>query len=271
MEALIPEKERRIIFCATAAAVVALQWLAFSFRIAEIEPEIYFRRAIELEVSADWRYGYVTSWHGAVLVKTPNRAQEVPEPPVDPEDEPDPEIEQIMYQELKALNRKAVLELGLYLGSLLYAFFGMARLRYILLGQDPGRWRVLISEILFWLGLWYILAMPLALWGYGTPLFTNCVGPGALSCTSLDYGTTPALYSITVTYGPAICAAALPPLLLAEILVSLFHYFPGTSEGMVVWMAGLLFFGGFGFLRGLLSIVQRWWTGTRGYHIAEAP
>jgi hypothetical protein len=161
MEALGSKKDRRLIFCAAAAAIVGLQWLAFSSQVVQIDPETYAECAVELQWNADWRYGYVRLWHGAVLVKTPNLGRGSPEPPVDPEYEPDLELKQIMRRELEALPRKALLEFLLYLSCLGYACFAMGPLRRALQGTNPGRLRVVGSEVLVWMGLWYIIAMPL--------------------------------------------------------------------------------------------------------------
>lgn len=253
MKALTPEKERRIIFCAAAAAIVALQWLAFSFQILEIHPETYATYAVELEAGANWRYGYVTSWHGAILVKTPNLGRGGPESPVDPEYEPDREIEQIMRRELEALPRKALLELLLYLACLAYACFGMGPMRRTLQGANPGRLRGAAAEALVWVSLWYILAMPLILWGYGTPLFTNCLGPGALSWSGPWYGPTPAPYTFTVTYRYLMVGLTWGPSMrfcLAGVSLFIAKLIPEASEGMTVWLSGLLFSSILGTIRG---------------------
>jgi hypothetical protein len=258
MDVLIPEKNRRIIFCAAAVAIVAFQWLAFSFAITEIEPEIYFRRAVELEVSGEWRYGYVYLWHGAVLVKTPNLAQKVPEPPVDPEDEPDLELDRIMREDLEALPRRGLLELLLYLTCLGYACFAMGPVRRALQGTNPGRLRVVSSEVLVWTGLWYIIAMPLPTWGYGTPVFTNCMGPGALSWSGISLGTSPAPYSFTVTYTYLMAAVTcwLPMLLcIAGVSLLISVLIPGASEGMIIWLSGFLWFSIFGALRAVAGLI----------------
>lgn len=258
MDALKPKKERRIIFCAAAVAIVALQWLAFSFRTPEIDPETYALYAVELEGGADWRYGYVRSWHGAMLVKAPNVDQWAPDPPLDPEYEPDLELDRIMREELEALPRRGLLELLLYLTCLGYACFAMGPARRALQGENPGRFRVVGSEVIVWMGLWYIIAMPLPLWGYGTPVFTNWLGPGALCRTGPWFGPTPVPCNLTITYKYLMVALTHGfSMLLCIAGVSFFisKFIPGVSEGMIIWLSGLLWFSILGTIRGVARIL----------------
>jgi hypothetical protein len=241
---------RVLYFILAAGAVLVVQWLCLELRIPAIKPESFAARAVELKVTRPWRYGYVQLWHGAVLVKARNRAI-----PAGPGWEPQVvgsggEVYGLMQRELQALPRKAGLEAGLYLGLLGYVFFGWGRLQQVVLARRRSRGRVLMAAGLGWTLLWIIAGLPLLLWGYGTPLFTNCVGPGALSCSGVFLGRAPA-YGLTVSYHLLLTVVVPWFLALAWPIFWIASHFPRISEGLVVWLAGWQFFLAWGFFRGL--------------------
>jgi hypothetical protein len=228
-------------FILAAAIVLALQILCLEIRTPAVTPEFFNKRAMELKVTRNWRYGFVQLWHGAVLLKTRNHEpQTVPAAQTFPEG-PGWEVAAVMRRELEALPVKAALEACLYISLLAYVFFGWGRLKEALLAKAGSRGRLLLAHVLGWTTLWLIAGLPLLVWGYGTPLFTNCVGPGALSSSGLYLGRAPA-YSSTVSY--YFLLAVLAPvflMLLAPISFAL-TWLPGLTEGQVLWLGGLLFF-----------------------------
>jgi len=246
------EKRRRVkYFILAASAVMAVQALCLELRIPAVKPDFFDREAVEIKLTPKWRYGYVQLWHGAVLVKARNHDQPTTCGRLAPTVVPEPGIAAIMRRDLEALPGKAALEACLYLALLAYVFFGWGWLKRALLAKDRTRERLLMAHVLGWLGLWLIAGAPLLLWGYGTPLLTNCVGPGALSTSGIYLGRVPA-YSSTVSYHYLL--AALAPLcliLLAPISFALV-WLPGITEGQVLWLGGLLLFLSIGLMRALI-------------------
>jgi hypothetical protein len=253
-----PDRRRRRLkhFLLAAGAVLALQVLCLELRIPAVKPESFAERAVELKVTRKWHYGYMQLWHGAVLVKAPNTdilANPVGEmQPVEWEGE----VYGVMQRQLEALPRKAALEAALYLGILAYVFFGWGRLKGAFLARRRRRERLLLATVLNWTLLWVIAGLPLLVWGYGTPLFTNCVGPGALSSSGIFLGWAPA-YSSTISYHYLLAALAPFCLVLLTPISFAWVWLPGITEGQVLWLGGLFFFVSLG-----LACAQLWtWLG----------
>lgn len=243
-------------FVLAMAGAVGLQVLFFHLRIPEVKPKYFAHEAVELKITPTWRYGYVQLWHGAVLVKARNGpALKGSSCWIQPY-EADPEISALMRRELNSLPTKAGLEAALYLVIIGYVFYVWDWLKLALLTERPTRIRVLGAEILGWTVLWLIMALPLLLWGYGTPLYTNCLGPGALSCTKIFLGAAPA-YSLTVSYHFLLAIVAPWFLVLAWPVFWIAAHFPRISEGLVVWLAGLQFLGLVGLARGGMMAWKR--------------
>ena len=249
---LISGRRRRVAyFILAASAVMALQALCLEFHIPAVKPDFFAGEAVEIKLTPKWRYGYVQLWHGAVLVKARNHDQPTTSGRLTPTVGPEPGIGAIMRRDLDALPGKAALEACLYLALLAYVFFGWGWLKRSLLARGRKRGRLLMAHVLGWLGLWLIASTPLLLWGYGTPLFTNCVGPGALSSSGMYLGRVPA-YSSTVSYHFLLAALA-PACLLPLIPISLaLDWLPKITEGQVLWLGGLLFSLSLGLIRALL-------------------
>ena len=230
------------------AAMAGMQALFFHLHIPEVEPSSYLSEAVDLKITPQWRYGYVQLWHGAVLVKAPNGEVLKSSSPENTPEAADDIISAIMRRELEALPVKAVLETCLYLAILAYVFFGWGWLNRILLAKKHHRGRLLMVQVLGWLVLWLIASAPLLLWGYGTPLFTNCLGPGALSSSGIYLGRAPA-YSSTISYRYLLTAMAPLCLTLLAPISFAAPWLPGITEGQVLWLGGLLFFLGLGLMR----------------------
>ena len=231
-------RRRFIYFIVTAGAVLALQAFFLELRVPAIPPVSFAEEAVELKVTPKWRYGYVQLWHGAVLVKARNLDQPATYGRLAPTAGPEPGIAAIMRRDLDALPGKAALEACLYLALLAYVFFGWGWLKRGLLAQGRTRGRLLMAHVSGWLGFWLIAGAPLLLWGYGTPLFTNCMGPGALSSSGIYLGRVPA-YSSTVSYHFLLAALA-PACLIPLIPISLaLAWLPKFTEGQVLWLRSL--------------------------------
>ena len=237
-------------FVLAVVVVVGLQALIFHLWIPEVKSAYFAHNAVELKITPRWRYGYVRSWHGAVLVKARNGPglkglSRKSQPYV-----PDAETFAIMQRQLKRLPTKAGLEAALYLVIIAYVFYVWGWLKLGLLTERPTRIRVLGAEILGWTVLWLIIALPLLLWGYGTPLFSNCLGPGALSSSGIFLGAGPA-FSSTVSYRGLLMVVAPFLLLGAELACRVASFFPQITEGVVLWLSGLIAFATLGLSLGL--------------------
>lgn len=255
-------------FFLATGAMLAIQALCLESRIPAVKPEFFKESVVELKVTPKWRYGYIQLWHGSVLVKARNREPETLQDgfqaePI-PTGWPDREMAAIMRRELEALPGKAAQEAGLYSGLLWYIFFGWGRLERVFIARGRTRGRLLTARVSGWVILWLIAGMPLLLWGYGTPVFTNCVGPGALSASGISLGQAPG-YSSTVSYKLMIGALAPFFLILLAAITPASLWFPNLTEGQFLWLGGLLFFIMVGLARTLLQAGFR--RGTRGRHI----
>jgi hypothetical protein len=227
-------------FLLAAGVVLGLQMLCLEFRVPSIRPELYAENAVDLKVTRTWRYGYVQLWHGAVIVKTRNTdhtAKDIWEPQ---SFKSEGAVYSVMQREFQDLPWKAACEAALYLVILAYIFFGWDRLKRTPLARRRSRGRLLLTTVFAWTLLWMIAGLPLLIWGYGTPLFTNCVGPGALSSSGVFLGAAPP-YSSTVSYHFLLAALAPLFLMLLAPIFFVLNWLPGITEGQVLWLGGLLF------------------------------
>jgi hypothetical protein len=250
----IMQGRRFLYFLLALGAVVGLQAFCLEWRIPAVSPASFAESAEELKVTPKWRYGYVCLWHGAVLVKTRNRPAPAKSAPRDAYFDAD--THQIMQRQLATLPRKAAWEIALYAGILWYLFWGWPWLTRALLAAPCTRGRLLLAGVLGWTGLWLVTALPLPLWGYGTPLVTNCLGPGALSASGLPLGAAPA-YSSTVSYHGLLTCLAPWMLLGLEPLFLVMPWLPHLSEGLVLWLGGLVTSVTFGFTLRLIRLFFR--------------
>ena len=210
-------------------------------------------------------HGYIVLHHGAVLVKMRNTgplpSTERPGSQAETDADiggneadmaADDEVRAVMARELDLVAVKTALELALYVALLLWGFFGIRWFRSKLIGGSDRRLRWFAAGVASWIIPWTFAASPLLLLGYGNPLFTNWMGPGALSwSTGYPISWSPGL---SVSYRWFIEMASFwPVLLLATVAHAVMHYLPAMSGGMVVWIAGVLFYGFVGGLRGLAA------------------
>ncbi len=206
-------KKWLIVYLGFSMLVVGFHYLAWRGKVRSIPPADFAKRAVELKTTEDMRYGYLLSWHGAFLVKTENRdlknlvtedegtkpgthggndeeqsqSSDVSDSLSDPDrtEEEDFNVYEAMRRELDLVPLKTFLEIVLYLTALLILFRGpflLDKLRFLPACGPTWRyyWAGAISgAISFW-----VMAMPLIVLDYGPPLFSNWIGPGALSYSS---------------------------------------------------------------------------------------
>jgi hypothetical protein len=176
------------------ALVLLVQWLLV--RIPTMDRSDFEKYAAELERTARWRYGYLVQHHGAWIVRTRMDAHAPAfQPP--PADDP---LSRVMARELREGPWKASAELAFY--AVLFTLYRCSRSRLHrlrILPAAPRLWHA--SAVALAAGVLVAAAMaPYLLSGYGEPLFSNCYGPGAITCTSLVPATAQPARS-AVSYG----------------------------------------------------------------------
>ena len=264
---------RSILFALTILVMVALQWFSLKDKIRCIDPDKIPLDFVELRTTSEWRTGYVVLHHGAVLVSMPlntppasaerDAAAEEDESDaagdatggsghVRPCTEEEEAIRLIMGRELDLAPLKAGLELALYVALLFWGFFGARRFRARVLGTGTGRSRACVAGALSWMVGWLIAAAPLVACGYGPPLFSNWMGPGAASWSSGYPGSWGS--GLTVSYRHFIETAALWPMLFLDPAVSFVsRHFPTLGDTLLFLAAGLVFYGAVG---GVLTVLR---------------
>ena len=173
--------------------------------IPPISPRDFARRAVELERTPTWRYGYIMQFHAAVLVKSRTK----PNAPPFLAPRTDDRFAAILTPEIHRRRPKAWAELILYL--LLFAY---ARVVYAL---RDAQWpapslRRAASGGLAAFGFVALLLAPYLAIGYGEPLFDTPARPGTLSRF--------AAASINESVGPGISYALVAKLVVGIPLVS---------------------------------------------------
>ena len=198
---------RRILQCVAIALVLGVEYLIASVSI--IDGHAFNDGAVEMERTRTWRYGYLWQYHGAVLVKTRLVTGAPPIRPIRANDD----IAPIMARELYLLPRKAAFEVGFY-GSLWALWSGglsPLRRRFSGTGSTPRRRSVAVGLSIGIMVTAFFA--PLLIAGYGEPLFSKWHGPGALSYTTSDPGSTDPAWGYSFTYGAAVQALMMWPLL----------------------------------------------------------
>jgi len=282
---LVRGRKRLTYFILALVFVIGMHCCALTMKIRCVEPETYSKLAIDLKITPEYRYGYKWGWHGAILVKTPNVEGASPyvleeEPPVKgdseeplpdghstdmdqvvelpPEDQspglPDRSIKVIMWDELALVLLKFILELALYIAILLYLFFGV---RWIRTKLHVDQWKN-IGQCLFmaaaWIVFWMLAFFPLGLYGYGYPIHSSWMGPGALV-----YSYFPSKLStgsgLTISYRYVIDFLSLYPLMLLAFIASAYQYVPviGSQIQISLTVMGSLFYG----LGGIVYILRK--------------
>ena len=237
-------RRRLKIFILLSLLIIAVQAFFLFLKVFEIPPEVYSEIAWDLQVTPGWRYGYAKGWHGAVLVKTLNQAEVIPESEAIGGDE----ITQAMARELEMVPWKFAGELMLYLGLLAFVFFIPRWLAHRL--SLSGRLRRIIPMyIVLWAAAWIVFLLPWLASGYGASMFTTWEGPGALSYSG-PYPRSSAIPADTVSYRPLVEAGAMWPLIIGYGIVGLISDSIHLPTGIVLLVFGILVHGAYGLLFG---------------------
>jgi hypothetical protein len=187
------------------ACVVFLQWQLGAMH--RVDARSFDRFAFELERSQAWRYGYVLQYHGAVLVKTRLTPGA---PPLRPP-RPDDRLAVAMMLELRGASVRAVAELVFYAALWALARFGLSRISWPRTRSVTSPWPALARAAIAMAAFVTAAMTPYLLAGYGEPLFSNHMGPGAMSSTGL-VPTTGAVVS-AVSYGMLLEALLMWPMI----------------------------------------------------------
>lgn len=282
---LLVRKKRLTYFILSLVFIIGVQWGALALKILTVKPETYHNLAVDLKITPEYRYGYNWSWHGVILVKTPNVEGSSPkvldeELPTDgdsdeplpkeystdndhvigstPEDQTpflsDRSLEAIMRDELALVPLKFTLSLALYIVMLLYVFFGV---RWIMNKLHINKWRN-IGQCSFmaaaWIIFWMLAFLPFGLYGYGYPLHTDWEGPGALLYCYLPFKISTG-NGLTISYRYVIDILSSYPLMLLAVIAQGFQYLPviGSKIQLSLTCMGSLFYG----LGGIAYILRR--------------
>jgi hypothetical protein len=206
------------------------------FRVVNIPPEKYQQSgAVDLKITPELRYGYVSAQHGAFLVKTQNGAAFTSY-------QPNNDYEKIefdwMKKDLESYRRRANLEAVFYGTVWAYAFVLIPWLRWKIQGiRWPGR---TILRGLFWAGGWVLIATPLILLDYGASLYTTWNGPGALSWSGPYFGTVTGFNAETISYRTFVELTGAPA---ASALINWVPDGLALSTRDYVFWSGILFYG----------------------------
>ncbi|MFN7954082.1 MAG: hypothetical protein U0610_20320 [bacterium] len=219
-------RKRRRTIVAWAIAIGGMESCAARMKVQTIEPYAYEMWADEIRTTAHWKYGFLCGHHGCVLAKTRNLGPSYR--PV--RDEVEPAVRDAMAEELRRVPRKIVGELALYAVLVWWGcvFTPWLRLR----SRGWSRRRVLwhATGAVGGLGFLLLASTPYLVFRLGAPLFSNWVGPGALSYTTgLGLTGGPGL---TVSYRSFLELVFLGPiyvLMLVDLLVGLV---PGLSDSV---------------------------------------
>ena len=125
--------QQPLLQCAAFAVVVWVEWMALSVR--SLDPNTFDRRAIELERTRTWRYGYVRQHLSGGLVRAMLGADTPPLVPVDAADT----IAPTMVRELHKQQRAAAVESVLYASLWAIWFTGFLLIRRTLARVNPAR------------------------------------------------------------------------------------------------------------------------------------
>lgn len=239
----LSRNKRIVLFCLCSFFILGFQCLVLSGKILEVEPAAYYNHAIALDVTPEYRYGYVWTSHGAFFVKTPNR--ETPTL----ENKEDFKIvykglDAVMKRELGLIPLKAALEVCLYVSLLGYAFFGVHRLRMKFHIEEQSSFIQYFFSAATWMIFWSAAILPLCLFGYGEPLQSDVIGPGAV------IGSPPLFSSsagtpVTISYRTTMEFLTTPPLMLGTLFNFGLKHLPVVRNIFLynLWILGLLFYG----------------------------
>jgi hypothetical protein len=178
--------------------LTAIQVFWLEQKISWVTPDDYTSRCHELYVTPLWRFGFWPGHHGASLVRT-----DVGATPGSARGEFGGDLEAEMRAELLAAPGRSALELAFYL-AVVVVLYMCCQVRLIR-RAGAARWMLLPAAAAF------LLSLPLLVLGYGCTLYSNYVGPGALS-SSGPYISMTFVAAETVSYRALVEAIGLVPL-----------------------------------------------------------
>lgn len=200
-------KRPRLLVLRIVGVAILVFWQWQLGAMPHVDAWSFDRFAFELERSHTWRYGYILQHHGAVLVKTRVTPGAAPFLPPNPDDR----LATAMTLELRGASVRAVLELLFYAALWGLARFVLPRTSWSRVQSVASRRPVEVHAAIRMAAFVTVAMAPYLLAGYGEPLFSNQMGPGALSSTGL-VPTTGAVLS-AVSYGMLLEALLLWPMI----------------------------------------------------------
>lgn len=208
-----PQFKRKLLFFLLGLmCILGFQYMSWKEKVIEMPPADYAKLAVDLKVTEKMRYGFCLAYHGAFLVKTENinspnsaikdkgkdsakRKEKDKEQGEDYEDdwesiseanrtegEEDVGVKKTMLDELELVPIKTMMESALYLGVFFLVFWGPSRLiKQRFLSSCSPFWREFLTGTISGMICFWVMVMPLIVLDYGPPLFSNWIGPGAMS------------------------------------------------------------------------------------------
>ena len=239
-------RHRRRLFVGALLLVSSVQWMCLRYKVSYIEPKLYSTMSYELEITPKWRYGFVQTYHGAHLVRTPNISLR-PLQPVEHDAKFD-DIWATMRTELRLIPLKAASEASLYVLLLAYVLFGAPWIAARVQTKTTKRIWYLGCLGLLWAVGWTIMAAPLLAAGYGEPIYSTWAGPGAMSYSGPYFGKTSFGNGMTISYRGLFEVVAPGISAMAIAASGLPRYLPRMSTAVYLWLVGIVFYGIVGML-----------------------
>jgi hypothetical protein len=251
------KKWRLTAFLVASALVLTGHFWLLTRKIHPLQTTDYALHAVDLHVTSRWRYGFLSSLHGAVLVKAPNSG-----PVPTRADSLSRELKPVMQRELRFIPWKAALEAALYLALLGYLFLVAGRLRARLHSPQRSRFASTAVSLLPGAVFFVLAASPLLLGGYGYGGFSNLAGPGAISASGPYFNLDLWLRNSgnTISHRAFVSPIMIPAGALSGIFQSLIKHLPVYGEliedspgPFVYWLFGASFYGVLGAFAGWLT------------------
>lgn len=231
-------RRKQILFVGTLLVFISMQWTCMRSKVQYVEPHLYASEATEVRITREWRYGFIRTYHGARLVRTPNIRLEPLEHP--------PELEGLsaaMRNELSLVRLKLSLESAFYLLLLIYVFWGGPWIAGWIQGRTSKLSWYLVCVGLLWALGWTIVASPLLLAGYGEPIYSTWAGPGAMSYSGPYFGQPSFGNGVTISYRSFFEVVAPNISAMAITASGLNKHLPNMSATVYLWLLGIGFYG----------------------------
>lgn len=239
-------RRRPLVFLLCVCVILFVQWQFLSVKIVELPWPVYQQQAIDLQPSAGWSYGFVRGHHGARLVRARIAAGSPPATFTDVDRlQVDATLRSRMQHELDRVAAEATLEALLYVALLVLVFAPAA---WILPRHYRDRDSVLCVSLqgaVKGAMLGTVALLPLALARYGEPLYTNWVGPGAVSYSGPYLGPSPGT-GFTVSYRFFVEVFALWPYVIARSARGTADAIRSVPPPLMLWLTTAAYYGALG-------------------------